>query len=93
VDLSHWRIVPKIGHFLLRLRGCGLRIFARRDYPITAHTPQPLNLNFKDLNATTSKNLYDISSISSILYNLGSFQNFLKTLKNRENFGGVGVGG
>jgi pantothenate kinase len=58
-----------------------------------AHTPQPPNLKFEDFNGTTSKNLYNISSILSILYNLGSFQNLPKTLKNRENFGRVGVGG
>jgi hypothetical protein len=50
-------------------------------------------LKFENLNATTLKKEYDIRDILSILYNLGSSQNFPRTLKNRESFGGVGVSG
>jgi acetyl-CoA carboxylase carboxyltransferase component len=65
----------------------------RRHHPPTAHTPFPLNLDFGDLNATNSKNQYDIRNVSSILYNLESFLEFSKDFENRENFGGVGVDG
>jgi hypothetical protein len=53
---------------------------------VEGFTPQPLNLKFESLNATTSKKEYNIRDISSILY-------FLKSLKIEKIFGGVGVGG
>jgi hypothetical protein len=52
-----------------------------RDHPTTAHTPQPLNVKFEKLNARILKKEGDIRHISSILYNLGIFRNFLSTLK------------
>jgi hypothetical protein len=66
----------------------------RRDHP---HTPFPLNLDFGDLNATNSKEKTPLNTILaifrvfSIIWKV--FGIFPKTLKNRENFGGVGVGG
>jgi hypothetical protein len=53
-------------------------------------TAQSLNLKFEDLDTTTSQNKHDNRDTSSVFHNLGDFQNFLKTLENRQNFGGVG---
>jgi hypothetical protein len=41
-----------------------------RTLRLEGFTPQPLNLKFESLNATTSKKEYDIRDISGILYNL-----------------------
>jgi hypothetical protein len=65
-------------------------ISVRRIHRSTAHTTQSLNLKFEDLDTTTSQNKHDNRDTSSVFHNLGDFQNFLRTLKNRQNFGGVG---
>jgi hypothetical protein len=46
------------------------RLTVARIMRVEGFTPQPLNLKFESLNATTSKKEYNIRDISSILYNL-----------------------
>jgi hypothetical protein len=65
----------------------------RKNSPLNRPTPSTAQLEkFESLNATTSKKEYNIRDISSILYDMWSSYNFLKTLKIEKIFGGVGVG-